>query len=62
MPSQAPKVSASRAKGNDRRRSGRIAWILIDRLLDQTQAQDAGIEIDIGRGVAGDGGDVVQAV
>jgi hypothetical protein len=34
--------------------------VLIDRLLDQSQTQKAGIELDILRSVSGDGGDMVD--
>ena len=39
---------------------GRV--VLVDRLLDQPQAENAGVEVDIPRRVAGDAGDVVDAV
>jgi hypothetical protein len=33
----------------------------IDRLLDETQSQRTGIKVVISQGVAGDGGDVMDA-
>ena len=39
---------------------GRV--VLVDALLDEAQAQDAGVEVEVARGVAGDRGDVVHAV
>src|SRR5512133_1701748 len=38
---------------------GRV--VLVDALLDQAQTENAGIEVDVLRGVAGDRGDVVYA-
>src|SRR2546429_1711384 len=39
---------------------GRV--VLVDALLYQPQAEHAGVELDVGRCVAGDGGDVVDAL
>ena len=36
--------------------------VLVDGLRDQPQAEHAGVEVDVARGVAGDRGDVVDAV
>ena len=36
--------------------------VLVDRLLDQPQAEHAGVEVDVAARVAGDQGDVVDAV
>jgi hypothetical protein len=38
---------------------GRI--VLIDRLLDQPEAEDAGVEVHVPGRIAGDQGDVVDA-
>src|SRR5947209_3348221 len=39
---------------------GRV--VLVDGLGDQPQSHDPGVEVDVARGVAGDGGDVVDAL
>jgi hypothetical protein len=39
---------------------GRV--VLIDRLLDHAQTEHARVEVDVSRGVAGDRGDVVNAL
>ena len=36
--------------------------VLVDRLGDQAKTQHAGVEVDVGKGVAGDRGDVMDAV
>jgi hypothetical protein len=33
----------------------------VDRSLDQPQTEGAGVEVEVAAGIAGDGGDVVEA-